>query len=109
MVRMLVYFGLVILLMIFLWGNMDNKASLNILGSVVFKDVPVLIIILTSMLAGMVLMLPFLYLGKMRAVRREREKTAGGSPGEDPESKKKEVLEPLAPKTESPSETGGVS
>ena len=66
MTRFLIYFVLIILLTIFLWGNMDNKASLNIMGSEIFQNVPVLIIILSSMFIGMVMMLPFMYLNKMR-------------------------------------------
>jgi len=79
MVRFLAYFVVVILLMIFLWGNMGNKASLNLVGSVVFKDVPVLIIILSSMLVGMLIMLPVMYLNRLRAVRKSRKKEAAVS------------------------------
>ena len=110
MVRMLVYLGLAILLMIFLWGNMDNKASLNLMGAVVFKDVPVLIIILSSMLAGMILMLPFLYLGKARAVRRERARLNPKEKGVDPAAaKKKEILEPVSKTADADGGEGVVS
>jgi uncharacterized integral membrane protein len=76
MLRFLVYFVLLILFTIFLWSNMDNKASLTLLGKDIFQDVPVLIIILASMFLGMLLMLPFQFFSRLRLSRRFKSAAA---------------------------------
>lgn len=70
MLRFMIYFVLLILFTIFLWSNMDNKASFTLLGREVFQDVPVLIIILASMFLGMLLTLPFQFFSRRRLARR---------------------------------------
>lgn len=70
MLRFMIYFVLLILFTIFLWSNMDNKASFTLLGREVFRDVPVLIIILASMFLGMLLTLPFQFFSRRRLARK---------------------------------------
>lgn len=68
MVKLISFLTGVTLFSVLLWENVDQKVTVKILGSRVVENVPVLILILLSFLAGMLLMLPVMwwYLYKQR-------------------------------------------
>jgi len=62
-----------------MWENLENKATVQLFGEQIFKDVPVLLIILTSMLLGMLLMIPISWFRHYRTDKKKKNETSPDS------------------------------
>lgn len=80
MARFLIFFILLIGLTLIMWENIEQKASIRILGHKLFSDIPVLLIILTSMLLGMLFMFPFIWMNQHRLKRKLTGKETKSNP-----------------------------
>ncbi len=60
-----------------MWENLEEKASVYFLGKTVFENVPILLIIMTSMLAGMLLMFPLMWINRLTSRSKKKAKVRG--------------------------------
>jgi len=75
MKKLLLFVGFLILFTITMSENIDNKATVEFLGAVVFDNSPVLIIVLSSFLLGVIVSFPLMWFksSKMKSKEKARQ------------------------------------
>ena len=94
MVKLVIFLAALTGFAFVMWENLEEKASVFFLGKTLFENVPVLLIILISMLAGMLLLFPLIWLNKINALGRQRAKTRASKPETSAEKKSSEGVKP---------------
>jgi uncharacterized integral membrane protein len=77
MLRLVVFFLVLLLLAVLMWENIDQTASLSAFGQEICRDVPVLLLLFSAMLIGMLLTIPFGWAHAISRVRRVRTRLQG--------------------------------
>ena len=78
-VRVLLALAILVLVAVCVQENAGRLTSLTLFGTILFSGVSVPLLILVSMLAGALLILPFFFAGRNRAHVAEKKRTKPGS------------------------------
>jgi len=70
--KVIIFIIFLILFTIVMWQNAYHHATLQIFG-LKMENLPVLLVVLSSMLVGMLIMIPLMWMGKIKAAIKKRK------------------------------------